>query len=143
MSGCVHGAAVVRHAENMDIEDIPEGEDFVSDTQIVRWARDPAGRLCQISAELPELPSPMFEPEKGGGLVDRVVTWGANRLLETAIRRGERRDTGPPIWYLEVCPSDEAGTLLAEEELTSREEAHRRVDELVEQVATGGLGGAT
>jgi hypothetical protein len=124
----------------VDIEDIPEGEDFAGETLIVRWANDPAGRLCQVSAEIPELPSSFFESEKGEGLVERALAWAGNRLLLSRIRSAERHHSGPPIWYLEVCLSNRDRTLLAEEEAEGREQASRRVDELVAEVAAGTLG---
>jgi hypothetical protein len=124
----------------VDIEDIPEGEDFAGESLIVRWATDPAGRLCQVSAEIPELPSSFFETEEGDGRVERALAWRANRLLRSRIRSAERHHSGPPIWYLEVWLSNQDGTLLAEEEAEGREQASRRVDELVDQVAAGTLG---
>jgi hypothetical protein len=131
---------VVRHSRVVDIEDIPEGEDVAGEALIVRWVTDPAGRLCQVSAEIPELPSSFFESENGDGLVERALAWGANRLLQSRIRSAELHRSGPPIWYLEVCLSNQDRTLLAEEEAEGRDQASRRVDELVDQVAAGTLG---
>ena len=123
----------------MDTDALPEGEDFTSDTQIVRWATDPAGRVCQISAEVPGPPDwPLVSPDADDGPMLRLVLRRANRMMRRAFERGEQRHVGPPVWYLEVWRFDEAGeTLLAEEELTDPQQTRLRVDELAEQVAAG------
>lgn len=127
----------------MQCEDVPRGQDFDTDRLIVRWATDPAGRLCLISAEHPEPPSLMLQAKAGDGPIDRLLGWGFNRWLENAIRRGERNHVGPPIWFLEVCLPGDHHTVLAEEDVAGRDEARRRVDELVEIVASGALGETT
>jgi hypothetical protein len=123
----------------VDIDTLPQGEDFTSDTQIVRWATDPAGRVCQIGAEIPDPPDwPVFTPDADDGPVLRLFLWIANRVLRRGYERGERRQSGPSIWYLEVWRFDEADrTLLVEEELADPQETRLRVDELTEQVAGG------
>lgn len=123
----------------MDIDDLPEGEDLTNDVQIVRWATDPAGRVNQISAEVPGPPDwPMLRPDAGDGRLARLMLWRANRLLRKGYERGERRHSGPPIWYLEVWRCDEDGeTLLVEEEVVGADEARVRVDRLAAQVAAG------
>ena len=127
----------------MQCEDVPKGQAFDTDRLIVRWATDPAGRLCLISAAQPELPSPMIEAKEGDGVTDRLLAWGFNRWLKKAIRRGERNHVGPPTWFLEVCLPGEYHTVLAEEDIAGRDEARRRVEELVETVTSGALGQAT
>ena len=127
----------------MECADVPKGQEFDTDRLIVRWATDPEGRLCLISAEDPELPSPMIEAKEGDGVGNRLLAWGFNRWLENAIGRGERNHVGPPIWFLEVCLPGEHHMVLAEEDVAGRDEARRRVDELVEMVASGALGEGT
>lgn len=123
----------------MDIDDLPEGEELSSDVQIVRWATDPTGRVNQISAEVPDPPDwPMFKPDADAGRLDRLLLWRANRWLRKGYERGERRHSGPPIWYLEVWRYDVDGeTLLVDEEVTGAHQAQIRVDELVSQVSAG------
>jgi len=123
----------------MDIDALPEGEDFTSDRQIVRWATDPGGRVCQISAEVPGSPEwPMFTPDAAEGRMLRLILWRVNQTIRKAYERGERRQAGPPVWYLEVWRFDESGeTLLLEEELADPDETRLRVDELAQQLAAG------
>jgi len=123
----------------VDIDALPEGEDFTSDSQIVRWATDPVGRVCQISAEVPGAPDwPMFTPDTDDGKILRLHLWGANQVIRKAYERGERRQSGPPVWYLEVWRFDESGeTLLVEEELADPDETRLRVDELAQQLTAG------
>jgi len=90
-----------------------------------------------ISAEDPELPSRMFETNEGGGVADRLLTRGINRWFENLIRCGERNHIGPPTWFLKVCLPGEDHTVLAEEDIAGRDEARRRIDELVERTASG------
>ncbi len=132
---------LVRHHRRVDIDDVPEGDDFASDTQIVRWASDPAGRLHQISAEVPDpVEFPVFTPDADDGVVFRFMLRRANRRLEKGSKRGRQRRTGPPTWYLSVWRRSETGeTLAMEEQLSDSGEAHRRVDNLVKQVAAGAL----
>jgi hypothetical protein len=121
--------------------DVPEGEAFASDTQIVRWASDPAGRLCQITAEVPGSPEfPMFTPDASDGLVARLMVRRANRLIEKRSDPGQRRRTGPPTWYLAVWRREDSGETLLLDEVSDADEAQRRVDVLAEQVAAGTLG---
>jgi hypothetical protein len=126
--------------EGVDTHEVPEGEDFTGDTQIVRWATDPAGRVCQISAEVPGPPDwPMFTADADDGLVSRLLLWRANRGIRKAYERGERRHSGPPIWYLEVWRHDGDGkTMIVDEEIAGGpHEARLRVHELATQVAAG------
>ena len=131
----------VSHDRRVDIEEVPEGEDFASDTQIVRWASDPTGRSYQISAEIPgPAEFPMFTPDADDSLLARFMLRHADRLLEKGSKRGHRRRTGPPTWYLSVWRRSETGeSLVMEEQLSDSDEAHRRVDDLVERVAAGAL----
>jgi hypothetical protein len=85
----------------------------------------------------------MIEAKEGDGVIDRLLALGFNRWLENAIRRGERNHVGPPPWFLEVCLPGEYHTVLAEEDVAGRDEARRRVDELLEMVTSGALGEAT
>jgi len=126
----------------VDIDALAEGEDFTSDTQIVRWATDPEGQVCQISAEVPSPPDwPMFTPDVEDGKLSRFVLWLTNRVIRKGYERGERKQSGPPLWYLEVWRFDEAGeTLLVEEELADANKARLRVDELAHLVTTGTVG---
>lgn len=127
------------HHRWVGIDNVPEGEDFASDTQIVRWARDPAGRVYQIRGESPGLPeSPMFTPDANHGLLARFMVGRANRLIEKGSDRRHRRHASPPTWYLAVWRREDGGeTLLLEEEVSDAKETQRRVDVLAEQVATG------
>jgi hypothetical protein len=80
----------------------------------------------------------MFTPHADDGLVSRLLLWRANRRIRKGYERGERRHSGPPIWYLEVWRHDEDGeTMLVEDEMAGSDEARLRVHELVAQVAAG------
>lgn len=123
------------------MHEVPEGVDVNSDTDIVRWATDPSGRVCLISAGVPGSPVwPLFTPNADDGLVSRILLARVNRLLRKGYERGERRQSGPPIWYLEVWRHDEDGgeTMIVDEEVAGGpHEARLRVDEVTAQVAAG------
>jgi hypothetical protein len=128
------------HHRGVDADDVPEGEDFANDTLVVRWATDPAGRMCQIVAEIPgPIDFPMWTPDDEDGPLLRFMLWRANRRLQKGYERGQRRRTGPPTWYLSVWRREGTESLLLEEELTDPQAARLRIDDLVRQVAAGTL----
>ena len=129
------------HHEDVDIHEVPEGVNVTSDTDIVRWATDPAGRVCLISAGVPDpLDWPLFTPDANDGLLSRLLLWRANRGVKKAYERGERLHSGSPTWYLEVWRHDDDGgeTMIVDEEIAGGpHEARLRVQELSAQVAAG------
>lgn len=76
--------------------------------------------------------------EPGDGLLDRFALWRINRLIESGFERGRARRSGPPIWYIEVWRVD-SETLVLEEQFTNAAAARRRIDDLVDQAASGDL----